>query len=132
MNSIILLDNDIYINEHPVLRVNYNIDIRNIDNTSIYNNIDKVMNVVKNEHEKGLCKRNFIILVDFNNLNKDQVDISRIKIILKYILNKYNTYLEKCVIYNSNIFWKFLINIIMSIIDTNTKKKICFKKNLQI
>jgi len=132
MNSIILLDNDIYINEHPVLRVNYNIDIRNIDNTSIYNNIDKVMNVVKNEHDKGLCKRNFIILVDFNNLNKDQVDISRIKIILKYILNKYNTYLEKCVIYNSNIFWKFLINIIMSIIDTNTKKKICFKKNLQI
>jgi len=132
MNSIILLDNDIYINEHPVLRVNYNIDIRNIDNTSIYNNIDKVMNVVKNEHYKGLCKRNFIILVDFNNLNKDQVDISKIKIILKYILNKYNTYLEKCVIYNSNIFWKFLINIIMSIIDTNTKKKICFKKNLQI
>jgi hypothetical protein len=132
MDSIILLDNDIYINEHPVLRVNCNIDIRNMDNNKIYNNIDKVMDFVKNEYDKGLCKRNFIMLVDFNNLNKDQIDISKIKIILNYILNKYTIYLEKCVIYNYNIFWKFLINTIMSIIDINTKKKICFKKNLQI
>ena len=132
MDSIILLDDEIYINEHPVLRVNHNINISEMNNFTIYHNIDKVMDIVKNEHNKGLCKRNFILLVDFNDFSKEKIDISKLKIILNYILDKYTVYLEKCVICNYNIFWKFLINVIMSLIDNNTKKKICFKKDLQI
>ena len=33
MNSIIIFDKEIYINEYPVLRINYDIDIRKIENS---------------------------------------------------------------------------------------------------
>ena len=132
MANIIIFDKDIYINNHPVLRINSDIDIRTLENDDIFKNIDNVINLTKQEYNNGLCKEKFIILVDFSKLNKDDVDISKIKSILKYVLNKYSNNLEKCVIYNYTIFWKFLINIIMGILDKETKKKICFKKNLQI
>ena len=123
MNSIIIFDKEIYINEYPVLRINYDIDIRKIENSLLFESIDKVIHSADLEYKEGLCKRNFILLVDFNKLNKDQVDISKIKKLLKYVLRKYSNNLEKCVIYNYNIFWKFLINIIMGIVDSETKKK---------
>lgn len=129
---MIIFDNKIYINQHPVLRINYDIDIRLINNELLFNNIDKTVELARIEYEKGLCKKSFIILVDFNKLKRDTVDISKIKIILKYVLNKYISDIEKCVIYNYNIFWKFLISMIMSIIDTDAKKKICFRKKLDI
>lgn len=124
MANIIIFDKDIYINNHPVLRINSDIDIRTLENDDIFKNIDNVINLTKQEYNNGLCKEKFIILVDFSKLNKDDVDISKIKSILKYVLNKYSNNLEKCVIYNYTIFWKFLINIIMGILDKETKKNL--------
>ena len=60
---MIIFDNKIYINQHPVLRINYDIDIRLINNELLFNNIDKTVELARIEYEKGLCKKSFIMSI---------------------------------------------------------------------
>ena len=65
-------------------------------------------------------------------MNKEQIDIRKIKLLVKYVQDTYPDKLSKCVVYNYTEIWKFFIDIILSIVDKKTKEKICFKKTLSI
>ena len=129
MNEILLLDNNILINGHLVLRIDYNIDINYIHIDTILASLDKTMKLAATEECE---KETYILLLDFKKVRKKFINMRKIKKILHHLQNGYPDKLEKCVVYNYTKLWKFLMRVILSLLDPVTKKKICFKKSLNI
>ena len=77
-------------------------------------------------------KNTYILLLDFNKFKKKYIHLDKIKKILKFVQSDYPDKLEKCIVYNYTKFWKFLMTVILSILDPVTKKKIKFIKTLDI
>ena len=96
-NDIITLDNDIFINGHLVLRINYNTNINNIPIDNILNNISDTLTKASNEIAE---KNTYILLLDFNQVKKKYIHLDKIKKILKFVQNDYPDKLEKCIVYN--------------------------------
>ena len=131
--EILILDSEILINNHLVLRINYDYDISKYSleysTNSIHNTMQKCTEECNNNDKS---EKDYILLLDFNGVTKDKINISKIKKIIKYVQEAYPDKLSKCIVYNYTDMWKFFIDIILSIVDSDTKKKICFRKNLSI
>jgi len=125
--ALLLIDNNLLINEHLVLRINYN---TNINKIPIDNIIESLNITLLRAHEESDKKTTYILLLDFKRVKKKYINIHKIKKILIYLQNKFPNKLEKCIVYNYSSIWKLFLTLITSLLDPVTKKKIILKTNV--
>jgi len=128
VSSLLLFDKSLVINGYPTVRINYDININNLTIDDIKTNIDKTMFDLKDTKSTN----KFILLLDFNSVNKTNLNISKFKAIIMYVQEKYLDKLYKCIIYNYTRLWKFIIDMLMNVIDEESKNKIILKKDLEL
>jgi len=120
--DILYIDDNLLINNIQILKINHNININDTNVDMVIHKINHFMNKLDNDEQ-------FIILIDFNELDHD-ISILKLKKIIKYVENTYIKRLYKCIIYNYTNTWKIILDIIMSFISQETKDIICLKKNI--
>ena len=120
--DILYIDDNLLINNIQILKINHNININDTNVDMVIHKINHFMNKLDNDEQ-------FIILIDFNELDHD-INILKLKKIIKYVENTYIKRLYKCIIYNYTNTWKIILDIIMSFISQETKDIICLKKNI--
>ena len=124
--SILFIDDEILINGHLVLRINYNTNINKVPINNILCNLNSTLSIADKSANKGT----YILLLDFKKVKKRYINIKKIKTILHFLQNTYPDKLEKCVVYNYTAMWKIILNLITNLLDPVTKQKIVLKKNI--
>ena len=123
--EILLIDNDIEINKNIVMRINYSININNYNVEYILSSINKSISKLENNET-------FILLLDLKKVKNQNMNISKLKLLINGIPETWSEKLYRCIIYNYTDFWKFLIKMLLKVIDKKNKDKIVFKKELDI
>ena len=117
--DLLYVDNDLLINNIPIIRIKHSININDYNVKQILDKIDLFM--------YSITEDKYIVLVNFNEMDHD-ISISKIKDIIIYVEKTYIDRIFKIIIYNYNIMWKFLIDILLTVLNKNTTDKLCFKK----
>jgi hypothetical protein len=121
-SDLLYIDNDLLINNIPVIRIRHTFNINDHNVAGVIHIIDLFM--------LTLTDNKYILLVNFDEMDHD-ISISKIKDIILYVEKMYIQKIFKIVIYNYNIVWKFLIDILLTVLNKKTKEKLCFKKNIE-
>ena len=119
--DLLYIDNDLLINNIPIIRIKHSININDYNVKQILDKIDLFM--------YSITEDKYIVLVNFNEMDHD-ISISKIKDIIIYVEKTYIDRIFKIIIYNYNIMWKFLIDILLTVLNKNTTDKLCFKKQI--
>lgn len=119
--DLLYVDNELLINNIPIIRIKHSININNYNVKQILDKIDLFMT--------SITEDKYIVLVNFDEMDHD-ISISKIKDIIIYVEKTYIDRIFKIIIYNYNIIWKFLIDILLTVLNKNTTDKLCFKKQI--
>ena len=124
--SVLIIDENILINGHTVVRINYKFNINKFSINSIISDINNtLLKVIKSSP-----KNTYILIVDFKQIKKKHVNIKKIRKILDFLQNTFPDRLEKCIMINYNSLWKILLKIVKSFLDPVTKNKIILGDNI--
>ena len=121
---VLYVDNELMINNYPVLQINHNIDINDNNIDLIIKDIDYCMNNLDNN-------KLYILLFNFDEMDHN-VSIIRLKKIIKHAEINYMYLLHKCIIYNYTNSWKMILDIVLTFLCKSTKEKICLRQNINI
>ena len=119
--DLLYVDNELLINNIPIIRIKHSININDYNVKQILDKIDLFMT--------SITEDKYIVLVNFDEMDHD-ISISKIKDIIIYVEKTYIDRIFKIIIYNYNIIWKFLIDILLTVLNKNTTDKLCFKKQI--
>ena len=124
--GILYIDTDLLINQKTVLRINYEIDIDKMDNDILKKKIDSVLDKCNEINSSN----DVILLLDFSKVKQKNTSLKKMRDIITHVQKHHLDKLHKCIIYNYTSTWKFFMDLLLSLLDKTTKRKVCFKNDV--
>lgn len=129
MDYIIALD-DFMINDKICIQLNYDIDFYNTSTEIIKDNIILSLNTIIERYD--VKQDGFIFLLDISKVNNKDLEVAKIKTLLKVVSDKFPDMLHKCIVYNYSKTVKMLFNLIKNFLDKPTAKKIVIDESISM
>lgn len=129
MDYIIALD-DFMINDKICIQLNYDIDFYNTSTEIIKDNIILSLNTIIQRYD--VKQDGFIFLLDISKVNNKDLEVAKIKTLLKVVSDKFPDMLHKCIVYNYSKTVKMLFNLIKNFLDKPTAKKIVIDESISM
>lgn len=90
--------------------------------------MDELADIVR---KYGISQDGIILLLDMKQVSIENIDLMKIKRILKLVSEEYPEYLHKCIIYNYSDIFKFLLDAVRLFLDERTNSKIIVRNNIE-
>jgi len=127
MKYILALD-EFMINNKICVQLNYSIPLDTMNANEISKNIERDLADIIKQYE--IEKDGIVFLLDISRVNRKDLDVTKVKTILKYICDSFPDMLNKCVVYNYNKTVKLLFNLLKNFLDKVTADKIIIDESV--